>query len=221
MYIVFDTETTGLPISYDASPSDVDNWPRVVQVAWEAFDRHGRKTDAQCHIIRPDGFTVPKEAVEIHGISTSIAKRDGVPVARVLRILSKALDDASVVVAHNFKFDAAVLGAEYHRLGKRPQFRRKIQVCTMQTATAYCALPGPYGFKWPKLSELYLELFGKRLKDAHDAAVDVTACSRCFFELKRLSIVHVPKRAPSNRMQATAGGSGGARRSRRVVARRR
>jgi DNA polymerase III epsilon subunit-like protein len=196
MYIVFDTETTGLPISYDAAPSDVDNWPRVVQVAWETFDHRGRKIDRHCHIVRPEGFTILKEAVEIHGISTSIAKRAGVPVAQVLRAFTEALGGASVAVAHNFKFDAGVLGAEYHRLGKRPQFRRKIQVCTMQTATHYCALPGPYGFKWPKLSELYLELFRKRLKDAHDAAADVAACSRCFFELKRLGIVHLPQKAP-------------------------
>ena len=193
MYVVFDTETTGLPISYDASPSDVDNWPRVVQVAWEAFDNRGRKTDAHCYIVRPEGFTIPKEAVKIHGISTSIAKRAGLPVAQVLRVFTEALSNASVVVAHNFTFDAGVLGAEYHRLGKRPQFRRKIEVCTMRTATQYCALPSRYGFKWPKLSELYLELFGKRLKDAHDAAADVAACSRCFFELKRLGIVHLPK----------------------------
>jgi len=59
MYVVFDTETTGLPISYDASPSDVDNWPRVVQVAWETFDHHGRKTDIHSHIVRPEGFTIP------------------------------------------------------------------------------------------------------------------------------------------------------------------
>ena len=73
MYIVFDTETTGLRISYDAAPSDVDNWPRVVQVAWEAFDHRGRKTDRYSRIVRPEGFTIPKEATGIYGISTSIA----------------------------------------------------------------------------------------------------------------------------------------------------
>ena len=104
MHIVFDTETTGLPISYNASPSDVDNWPRVVQVAWETFDHRGRKTDRHCHIVRPEGFTITKEAVKIHGISTSLAKRAGVPVAQVLRAFTEALSNASVVVAHNFKF---------------------------------------------------------------------------------------------------------------------
>ena len=121
-------------------------------------------------------------------------------MAQVLRAFAEALSNASVVVAHNFKFDVGVLGAEYHRLGKRPQFYRKIQVCMMQTATQYCALPGPYGFKRPKLSELYLEFFRKRLKDAHNAAADVVACSRCFFKLKRLGIVELPQMAPNHRM---------------------
>jgi len=202
MYLVLDSETTGLPVSYDAPSSDVHSWPRAVQIAWEAFDAHGRRTDAQCHIVRPQGFTIPEEAVEIHGISTSIAMRAGVPVTKVLRALSAVLRNASVVVAHNLKFDAGVLGAEYHRLGKRPQFDRKIQVCTMEAATEYCALPGPYGFKWPTLSELYFELFRKRLKDAHNAAADAASCSRCFFELKRLGIVHLPTTTTDKRMLA-------------------
>jgi hypothetical protein len=58
------------------------------------------------------------------------------------------------------------------------------------------------------------------MKDAHDAAADVAACSRCFFELKRLGIVHLPQKAPNHRMQAMAGGLGGAGRSRRSFARR-
>lgn len=66
MYLVFDTETTGLPDSFSAPLSNVDNWPRVVQLAWAAFDIRGRKTDARSHVIRPDGFEIPKDAVRIH-----------------------------------------------------------------------------------------------------------------------------------------------------------
>ncbi len=34
MYLLFDTETTGLPKKWNAQASDVDNWPRLVQIAW-------------------------------------------------------------------------------------------------------------------------------------------------------------------------------------------
>lgn len=189
MYLVFDTETTGLPISWEAPISDVDNWPRIVQLAWEAFDISGRKTGARSSVIRPDGFKIPKEAERIHGISTLIATRTGVPVTEALDAFVEALSKASVVVAHGFKYDSRVVGAEFYRLGIRHQFRGKTHVCTMEDATEHCELPGPYGFKWPKLPELHFKLFRKNVTEMHEAAADVATCSKCFFELKRLGVV--------------------------------
>jgi len=191
VYLVFDTETTGLPTSRVAPVSNVNNWPRVVQLGWEAFDVRGRKTSARSSVIRPDGFEIPKDAERIHGISTLIAKRTGIPVAEALDAFAEALSKVSVVVAHDFKFDAGVLGAEFYRLGIRHQFRGKTHVCTMEDATEYCALPGQYGYKykWPKLPELHFKLFRKNVEEMHDAAADVATCSKCFFELKRLGVV--------------------------------
>ncbi len=164
-------------------------------MAWEVFDIRGWKTSARSFVIRPDGFKIPKDAEEIHGISTALAKRTGVRIAKALDAFIEALSKASVVVAHNFEFDDKVLGAEFYRRGIRDPFRLKIKVCTMTAATEYCALPGQYGFKWPKLAELHYELFGKRVKEAHDAAADVATCSKCFFELKRLGLVCATRRA--------------------------
>lgn len=36
-YLFIDTETTGLPKEYDAPYTDIDNWPRLVQLAWIVF----------------------------------------------------------------------------------------------------------------------------------------------------------------------------------------
>ena len=42
MYLIFDTETTGLPTKgYHEPISDVDNWPRLVQIAWQLHDANG------------------------------------------------------------------------------------------------------------------------------------------------------------------------------------
>lgn len=191
MYLIFDTETTGLPVSWKAPVSDVGNWPRVVQLAWEAFDAHRQKSGAWCSLIRPDGFKIPKEAERIHGISTETATRTGVPVKQALEGFSAALKSASVVIAHNFSFDGYVLGAEFYRLGAQNQFSGKIQVCTKEATTEYCALPGPYGYKWPTLSELHFKLFKKNMREAHDAAADTTTCAKCFFELERLGVIRL------------------------------
>ena len=59
----------------------------------------------------------------------------------------------------------------------------------MQSSTDYCRLSGPYGYKWPKLSELHIKLFGEDFDEAHDASVDIEATMNCFFELKRLGVI--------------------------------
>ena len=191
MYVVFDTETTGLPRSRNAAVSDVDNWPRIVQVAWEAFDSRDRQTDRQAYIIRPDGFTIPKDAERVHGISTSVAMKRGVPVAQALAAFAQILSRSRVLVGHNLKFDTNILGAQFHRLRLGDPFYGKTHSCTMLATTQFCELPGRYGYKWPTLPELHSKLFGKTVKETHDAAADVATCSKCFFELKRLAVIEI------------------------------
>ena len=36
--IFFDTETTGIPKDYYAPASNVDNWPRLIQIGWVIED---------------------------------------------------------------------------------------------------------------------------------------------------------------------------------------
>ena len=38
--LFFDTETTGLPKKYDAPASNVDNWPRLIQLSWIICDEN-------------------------------------------------------------------------------------------------------------------------------------------------------------------------------------
>jgi DNA polymerase III epsilon subunit-like protein len=40
MYLFFDTETSGLPKNPQLSHTEVDNWPRLVQIAWVLFSKN-------------------------------------------------------------------------------------------------------------------------------------------------------------------------------------
>mgnify|MGYP000918698227 CR=1 FL=1 len=71
--IVLDTETTGLPKKWKAPLTDFENWPRMVQIAWQCHDLKGKFLFAKNHVIIPDGYSIPKDVEEIHGISTEIA----------------------------------------------------------------------------------------------------------------------------------------------------
>jgi len=42
MFLIFDTETTGLPKSDNAPIEQLDNWPHVVQIAWQLHDKTGQ-----------------------------------------------------------------------------------------------------------------------------------------------------------------------------------
>ncbi|MFZ9190311.1 MAG: hypothetical protein ACO204_04305, partial [Schleiferiaceae bacterium] len=92
MYLVFDTETTGLPRDWNAPLHDLDNWPRVVQVAWQLHAADGSLIEARDFLVQPDGFNIPFGAEEIHGISTELARSEGVPATEALGAFRAALD---------------------------------------------------------------------------------------------------------------------------------
>jgi DNA polymerase III subunit epsilon len=189
LYLFFDTETTGIPKNYKAPVSDLNNWPRLVQIAWLVVDENGAEKSSAEYIVKPDGFTIPADAAKVHGITTEIAHGRGVDIKNVLDAIAEDIYSAGVVIAHNMAFDEKILGAELLRAGYANYLDAKTRRCTMQSATDFCRLPGRYGFKWPTLNELHLKLFRESFSGAHQALVDVRACAKCFFELKRLKIM--------------------------------
>ena len=191
MYLFFDTETTGLPGVWNAPVSDLDNWPRLVQIAWLQCDNKGKKILEQDYIIKPEGFTIPRDASQIHGISTERAQKEGIALKKVLEEFSRLINESSFLVAHNISFDEKIVGAEFLREGIRNSLFQTERLCTMEASTNYCKLPGNYGYKWPKLSELHFKLFDDEFKEAHNAAVDIAACAKCFWELKRKGIIKI------------------------------
>jgi len=189
MYLFFDTETSDLPRSWTAPLSEVNNWPRIVQVAWITCDSEENIIECQTRLIKPDGFEIAAGAYQTHGISTEFARENGEALLPVLDELAATINSSSVLVAHNIDFDATIVAAEFIRSGRANPIASKTRHCTMKESTEYCQLPGNYGFKWPTLSELHTLLFGKDFKGAHDAAADCLACMNCYFRLKAIGII--------------------------------
>ena len=195
MYIIFDTETTGLPKRWNAPLTDSENWPRCIQIAWQVHADSGELLSHEDYLIQPDGFTVPYDAEQIHGISTALAEQQGRPLDEVLTLFSTALEQAEYVGGHNVTFDLNIMGAEFLRLGDHNPLEEAqvIDTCTEETAQL-CQLPGGRGgkFKLPTLTELYIHLFGAGFGEAHNATADVEATTRCFLELLRKGQLHPP-----------------------------
>ncbi|OEK09759.1 DNA polymerase III subunit alpha [Flavivirga aquatica] len=189
MYLIFDTETTGLPKRWDAPITDTDNWPRCIQIAWQLHDAMGNCIESQDYLVQPEGFNIPYDAEKIHGISTELAQEMGVPLAEVLEKFNIALSKTKFVVGQNVKFDLNIMGAEFVREAVENPLQELpvLDTCTEHTASL-CQIPGGRGgkFKLPTLTELHEFLFNQPFAEAHNATADVEATTRCFFELVRL-----------------------------------
>ena len=192
MYLIFDTETTGLPRNKTAPLTDLENWPRLVQIAWQLHDARGKLLSQHNYIIKPEGFDIPYKAEQVHGISTKRALAEGHELSIVLDALNKDLNNTSQLVGHNIEFDINIIGAELIRQEfSTDQFLALAKLDTGIASTEFCQLSGGIGgkLKMPRLTELHEKLFGKDFGDAHDAAYDVAATARCFFGLIKKKVV--------------------------------
>ena len=189
MFLIFDTETTGLPKKWNAPITDTNNWPRCVQIAWQLHNEYGELVEQQDFLIKPEGFNVPYDAEQIHGISTLLADQKGDSLEDVLNYFNEALSKSKFVVGQNVKFDLNIMGCEFHRKGINTNLNELpiLDTCTEKTATL-CQIPGGRGgkFKLPTLTELHQHLFNSGFGEAHNATADVEATTRCFLELIRL-----------------------------------
>lgn len=191
MYLIFDTETTGLPRNWSAPITDTDNWPRCIQIAWQLHDELGNLIEHQDYLVKPEGFNIPFDAERIHGISTELAQAQGADLKEVLEKFNTALSKAKFIVGQNVGFDVNIMGCEFYREGIASQMSAMpvLDTCT-ETTASLLKLPGGRGgkFKLPTLTELHQYLFGEPFAEAHNATADVEATTRCFLELVKREI---------------------------------
>ncbi|MDR0228956.1 MAG: DNA polymerase III subunit alpha [Flavobacteriaceae bacterium] len=186
MYLIFDTETTGLPKSWAAPITDTDNWPRCVQIAWQLHDEMGNLIEHEDFLIKPEDFNIPYDAERIHGISTELAQEQGIALREALDKFNIALSKTKFIVGQNLGFDVNIMGCEFYRMGVDSAMAQMpvLDTCTEVTAELL-KLPGGRGgrYKLPTLTELHTYLFGEPFAEAHNATADVEATTRCFLEL--------------------------------------
>ncbi len=191
MYLIFDTETTGLPRSWSAPITDTDNWPRCIQIAWQLHDELGNLIEHQDYLVKPEGFNIPYDAERIHGISTELAMEQGISLQEVLEKFNIALSKTKYIVGQNVGFDVNIMGCEFHRGGISSDLSKLpvLDTCT-ETTAELLKLPGGRGgrYKLPTLTELHQYLFGEPFAEAHNATADVEATTRCFLELIKREI---------------------------------
>jgi len=182
MTLVFDTETTGK--ADFKKPPEHPCQPRIVQLGAILFDELEHVRAEVNLIVKPGGFNIPTEATNIHGITDVVAEQYGMNEKAVLQLFLGMCRKAKTLVAHNIKFDSIVIGRALAIHGMTYELPPNT-FCTMEATTDILRLPGPYGYKWPKLTEAYFHCFKKEMTGAHDAMADVRGCAEVYFWLKK------------------------------------
>lgn len=186
--LFFDTETTGIPKNWNEPVHNLNSWPRLVQLAWQVYDENECLIEEHDFIVKPKGFSIPIESTNIHKITTEKANEVGEDLDIVLQLFYKSIKESNLLVAHNYSYDFSIMGSELLRNGYNNILEKKENICTMKSSTDFCKIPGPYGYKWPKLEELYSILFNASF-NAHNALDDIRATARCYWELISLGII--------------------------------
>lgn len=163
LILVFDTETTGLPLHPDAP---LEKQPKIIELGAALLDRSGAVVDTFQQLLNP-GEPITDEITKITGITND--QLTGQPTfAAVLPRLREFFGRAFAVFAHNLPFDRTMLRLDLRRAGCED---------FPWPAAEYCTV-GLHRNIWgrnPKLVELYEHAMGRPLPQTHRALDDVMA----------------------------------------------
>lgn len=182
-YIVFDTETTGLPPRSARGeppiPADDPRQPRMASFAGIVCDHTGAAIEHRKFYIRPDGWSIDgTEAAQVNGLSDAFLMGRGVPVSDALAFYSDCINLGLVAVAFNAVFDTKIMRGELRRAALPDLFEQTRNICVMKAQAAYV----PRGLRMSGPGRIKLSdacaFHGIPQREAHDAMSDAEDARR-------------------------------------------
>lgn len=181
--VVVDVETTGLikDNKLRATNKNVDNFPKIVEIAWGIFSRKGEIISDGAYLIK-QSEPIPKSAIKVHGITDADCNKEGYELPEVLKKFNSAVNGCIRVVGHNVMYDKRIIETECIRSGLPKPFKGMTTYDTLQMGRRHFKMG-----KYPKLGELYEKLAGREAllaRTSHRAVDDVAMTTEIFFSLK-------------------------------------
>ena len=173
--LIFDTETTGLPLHAEA---ELQLQPQCIEFGGVLVDAAGRVVEELSLLIDP-GCSLPAEIVKITGI-TDADLRGAKTFARALPEIEAMFAKASAAIAHNLAFDKSIIEFELARLGRTEFPWPPRLLCTVEETM------GDWGRR-PKMTELYEATLGRPLAQTHRALDDTKALAEIVVALGLLA----------------------------------
>ena len=186
--LVLDTEGTGL-FRY-ADPADAEGQPRLASVGFIFVSESGEVEREYEAMAKPDGWTMPAEAMAINGLTNELLNEKGIPVVDILNVFTAAVKEGRTVVAFNVQHDLKQIRAELRRADMPDLFTETPNICVMRPCTNICKIlknnpRTDNDFKFPKLSEA-LEFFGLTNDAAHTGPADARAALAIYRKLEEM-----------------------------------
>ena len=212
--IIFDVETTGLlPKNNEyirpLHSVNLYDYPYITQISFIVYDSETKviRTAYNTYIKIPEEVEISALITNLTGVTREICDQ-GVMISEALLTFYNTYVCCDQIVAHNMEFDSTMIRVELERnyknliktcpfiMGMR-NFSNKLNprmTCTMRHTIDLCGLQrkstrGLYK-KFPKLQELYLQLFcdndenaANVPKNLHNSLMDTLVCLRCYLEL--------------------------------------
>jgi len=191
--LVFDTETSGLPIGgYQRDFVDIDLWPFILQLGFVLYDTDKNQiTKKYSRYIKIDkGVEINEDSKKIHNITKELCQEKGEIITKVLRDFNKAIYKCDLIIGHNLQFDKTLIMVEMMRNKIKFNFN-KSEYCTMKNSINLCKIESKNNYigksnnyKYPKLSELVNYLFSESADNLHDALSDVLYTLKCYLKME-------------------------------------
>lgn len=163
LIVVFDTETTGLPLHPDAP---LEKQPKIIELGAALLDNEGNVVETFQQLLHPDE-EITAEITKITGI-TNEQLSDQPKFAEALPQLREFFGRAFAVFAHNLPFDKKLLMYDLKRVSCEDFPWPETEYCTI----------GLHRSIWGrnmKMTELYEHALNKPLPQTHRALDDVMA----------------------------------------------
>ena len=159
---------------------EIDNWPRLLEIAYIICTTTGEEVIGASSLITPKGFTIQPRPECCRHLTQEKLLISGSPLELVLGVFMDTAIEIDYFIAHNIRFDIGVVKAEMHRLGM-PNLMYTTLLDAQIIARDYTPLDsGKHGISLRQLATH----FNYELESP--SAVDAArALKHCFFKMVR------------------------------------
>ncbi|WGH25143.1 MAG: DNA polymerase III subunit alpha [Candidatus Shikimatogenerans bostrichidophilus] len=181
MFLFFDTETTGLPKNNSFKKKDIYNWPRLIQISWQYYNKFGKLINFNNLYVKPKKkYKISFNSIKIHGINNNFLKKYGKNLKKILKKFFLVLKTSKLVIGHNITYDINILISEYFRYKKYPCIKELLKKKIIDTQRIF-----NFNYnKWISLDKLYNILYNIKYKYIlHNSYIDICITILCFLKL--------------------------------------